>query len=158
MHRLHCLILLVSAALSLSSAAAERPNIILIMADDLGFADLGCYGSEIATPNLDRLAASGLRFTQFYNTAKCHSSRVSLLTGLYCDQAGGAKLSRGATIAARRFAILGALGARPAGTWCRTGCLAHLVRTPPKAPPHDTKVATKQPGSSRPTSQARCQV
>lgn len=68
------------------------------MADDLGFADLGCYGSEIDTPNLDALAADGLRFTQFYNTAKCHSSRVSLLTGLYCDQAGGATLSRGATI------------------------------------------------------------
>jgi arylsulfatase A-like enzyme len=83
----------------ITAAAAERPNIILIMADDLGFADLGCYGSEIETPNLDSLAAAGLRFTQFYNTAKCHSSRVSLLTGLYCDQAGGAKLSRGATIA-----------------------------------------------------------
>ncbi|MDB4538000.1 sulfatase-like hydrolase/transferase, partial [Akkermansiaceae bacterium] len=76
-----------------------RPNIVLIMADDLGFADLGCYGSEIETPNLDTLAKDGLRFTQFYNTAKCHSSRVSLLTGLYCDQAGGASLSRGATIA-----------------------------------------------------------
>ncbi|OUV41442.1 MAG: hypothetical protein CBC62_03605, partial [Opitutia bacterium TMED102] len=69
------------------------------MADDLGFADLGCYGSEIRTPNLDALAAKGLRFSQFYNTAKCHSSRVSLLTGLYCDQAGGATLTRGATIA-----------------------------------------------------------
>ena len=80
-------------------ARAERPNIVLIMADDLGFSDLGCYGSEIETPNLDALAANGLRFTQFYNTAKCHSSRVSLLTGLYCDQAGGAKLNHGATIA-----------------------------------------------------------
>jgi arylsulfatase len=69
------------------------------MADDLGFSDLGCYGSEIATPNLDTLAANGLRFSQFYNTAKCHSSRVSLLTGLYCDQAGSTKLRRGATIA-----------------------------------------------------------
>ena len=82
-----------------TAIAQERPNIILIMADDLGFSDLGCYGSEIETPNLDSLAAAGLRFTQFYNTAKCHSSRVSILTGLYCDQAGGAKLSRGATIA-----------------------------------------------------------
>ncbi len=89
-----CLILAPALA-----AAAERPNIVLIMVDDLGFADLGCYGSEIETPNLDRLAADGLRFTQFYNTAKCHSSRVSLLTGLYCDQAGSTKLSRGATIA-----------------------------------------------------------
>jgi arylsulfatase A-like enzyme len=79
--------------------ADQRPNIVLIMADDLGFADLGCYGSEIRTPNLDALAANGLRFSQFYNTAKCHSSRVSLLTGLYCDQAGSASLSRGATIA-----------------------------------------------------------
>ena len=94
-----CLCLSVIAALPVSAAEAERPNIILIMADDLGFADLGCYGSEIETPNLDGLAARGLRFTQFYNTAKCHSSRVSLLTGLYCDQAGGATLSRGATIA-----------------------------------------------------------
>jgi len=79
--------------------AAKRPNIVLIMADDLGFADLGCYGSEIQTPNLDTLAGEGLRFSQFYNTAKCHSSRVSLLTGLYCEQAGGAELDRGATIA-----------------------------------------------------------
>ena len=61
---------------------SKRPNIILIMADDLGFSDLGCYGSEIETPNLDQLAENGLRFSQFYNTAKCHSSRVSLLTGL----------------------------------------------------------------------------
>lgn len=82
-----------------STATAERPNIVVIMADDLGFSDLGCYGSEIETPNLDALAANGLRFTRFYNTAKCHSSRVSLLTGLYCDQAGGAKLNRGATFA-----------------------------------------------------------
>ena len=81
------------------SNRSDRPNVVLIMADDLGFADIGCYGSEIRTPHLDALAAKGLRFSQFYNTAKCHSSRVSLLTGLYCDQAGGAGLSRGATIA-----------------------------------------------------------
>ncbi|MFT6863426.1 MAG: arylsulfatase A-like enzyme [Akkermansiaceae bacterium] len=74
-------------------------NIVIIMADDLGFSDLGSYGSEIETPHLDALAQDGLRFSQFYNTAKCHSSRVSLLTGLYCDQAGGESLSRGATIA-----------------------------------------------------------
>lgn len=81
-----------------ANAADTRPNVVLIMADDLGFADLGCYGSEIETPNLDALAAGGLRFTQFYNTAKCHSSRVSLLTGLYCDQAGAESLKRGATL------------------------------------------------------------
>ena len=62
--------------LSLTSVFAVRPSIVLIMADDLGFADLGCYGSEIQTPNLDRLAKNGLKFSQFYNTAKCHSSRV----------------------------------------------------------------------------------
>ncbi|MAT12282.1 MAG: sulfatase [Rhodopirellula sp.] len=84
---------------SLVTYGDDRPNILLIMADDLGFSDIGCYGSEIPTPNLDKLANNGLRFTQFYNTSKCHSSRVSLLTGLYCDQAGGESLSRGATIA-----------------------------------------------------------
>jgi len=74
------------------------PNIVLILADDLGFSDLGCYGSEIATPNLDRLANQGLRFSQFYNTAKCHSSRVSLLSGRWCRQAGDESLHRAVTI------------------------------------------------------------
>lgn len=64
-----------------------QPNIILILNDDMGFSDLGCYGGEIATPNLDRLAAGGLRFSQFYNTARCCPSRASLLTGLYPHQA-----------------------------------------------------------------------
>jgi arylsulfatase A-like enzyme len=94
-----CLTICSLVSLASEKAFAERPNIVLIMADDLGFADLGCYGAEIETPNLDALASSGMRFNQFYNTAKCHSSRVSLLTGLYCDQAGGAKLNHGATIA-----------------------------------------------------------
>src|SRR3954470_18022483 len=66
----------------------SRPNIIVIMADDLGFSDLGCYGSEIPTPNLDKLAANGLRFTQFYNTPRCCPSRAALLTGLYPHQTG----------------------------------------------------------------------
>ena len=69
-------------------AAPRRPNIILIMADDMGFSDIGCYGSEIHTPNLDRLAAGGVRFTQFYNTARCCPTRAALLTGLYSHQAG----------------------------------------------------------------------
>lgn len=64
------------------------------MVDDMGFSDLGCYGSEIDTPNMDKLAAGGVRFTQFYNTAKCHSSRVSLLSGRWCKQAGDTALSR----------------------------------------------------------------
>ncbi|HJZ59302.1 MAG TPA: arylsulfatase [Gemmataceae bacterium] len=67
---------------------AVRPNVLLILADDLGYADLGCYGGEIATPNLDRLAANGLRFRQFYNASRCCPSRASLLTGLYPHQAG----------------------------------------------------------------------
>ena len=67
---------------------AKKPNVVLIMADDMGFSDLGCYGSEIHTPNLDRLAAGGLRFTQFYNTARCCPTRACLLTGLYPHQAG----------------------------------------------------------------------
>ena len=67
---------------------ARRPNVLLMMADDMGFSDLGCYGSEIHTPNLDSLASNGLRFTQFYNTARCCPTRASLLTGLYPHQAG----------------------------------------------------------------------
>lgn len=68
--------------------AAEQPNIILILADDLGVSDLGCYGGEIDTPNIDALAAGGVRFTQFYNSARCCPSRASLMTGLYPSQAG----------------------------------------------------------------------
>ena len=71
-----------------ATLAAPRPNVIVILADDVGFCDLGCYGSEIHTPNLDSLAAGGLRFTQFYNTARCCPSRAALLTGLYSHQAG----------------------------------------------------------------------
>ena len=63
--------------------ADDRPNILLILADDLGYSDLGCYGGEIRTPNLDRLAEGGLRFTQFYNTGRCWPTRASLLTGYY---------------------------------------------------------------------------
>ena len=66
----------------------DAPNIILIMGDDMGYSDIGCYGGEINTPQLDALAAGGLRFTQFYNTARCCPTRASLLTGLYPQQAG----------------------------------------------------------------------
>ena len=66
--------------------AATRPNILFILADDMGFADAGCYGGEIATPNLDRLASNGVRFTQFYNTARCWPTRAALLTGHYPQQ------------------------------------------------------------------------
>lgn len=67
---------------------ATRPNIVIILADDLGYSDLGCYGGEVQTPNLDALAANGVRFTSFYNCARCCPTRASLLTGLYPHQAG----------------------------------------------------------------------
>jgi arylsulfatase len=70
------------------SAPPRRPNIIVMMADDMGFSDLGCYGSEIRTPNIDSLATGGVRFTHFRNTARCCPSRASMLTGLYAHQAG----------------------------------------------------------------------
>ena len=82
---------LLATALALGTAlhaAAPPPNIIVIMSDDVGYSDIGCYGSEIATPNLDALAQGGVRFTQFYNTARCCPARASLLTGLYAHQAG----------------------------------------------------------------------
>lgn len=66
--------------------ANERPNIIFILADDMGFSDLACYGGEIETPHLDALAADGLRFTQFYNTARCWPTRAALMTGYYAQQ------------------------------------------------------------------------
>jgi len=88
------LIGLLSATLTLvtcrttAASAGQRPNIAVILVDDMGFSDLGCYGGEIPTPNLDKLAAGGLRFTQFYNTGRCCPTRAALLTGLYSHQAG----------------------------------------------------------------------
>jgi len=74
-------------------APPRRPNIIVILADDMGFSDAGCYGSEIHTPNLDYLAEQGIRYTQFYNTSRCCPTRASLLTGLYNQQAGIGKMT-----------------------------------------------------------------
>ena len=68
--------------------AADRPNFVIVFCDDLGWSDIGCYGSEIETPNIDKLAANGIRFTQAYNTSRCCPSRASLLTGLWSHQAG----------------------------------------------------------------------
>ncbi|HEX3148794.1 MAG TPA: arylsulfatase [Gemmataceae bacterium] len=90
------------------AAEPSRPNVLLILADDMGFSDAGCYGGEIATPNLDALAKNGLRFTQFYNTARCWPSRAAILTGYYAQQV-------------RRDTVLGiqsgSQGVRPA--WAR---------------------------------------
>ena len=74
-----------------------RPNFILIMVDDMGYSDLGCYGGEVKTPNIDKLAKNGLRFTQFYNTAKCHTTRAELLTGNYAYSIGDNHMEHGAT-------------------------------------------------------------
>src|SRR5438093_11794426 len=88
---LFILLLALTVALGLPANAARKsalppPNIVIILADDLGFSDVGCYGGEIQTPNIDKLASNGLRFTQFYNTARCWPSRASILTGYYAQQ------------------------------------------------------------------------
>lgn len=82
------LLAIIATARSVHADEPQRPNIILMMADDMGFSDIGCYGGEIRTPNLNGLADGGLRFTQFYNTARCCPTRASLMTGLYPHQAG----------------------------------------------------------------------
>ncbi|WP_419195129.1 sulfatase-like hydrolase/transferase [Novipirellula herctigrandis] len=74
--------------LSTCAVASDKPNIIVVLADDLGYSDLGCYGGELSTPNIDGLAEGGIRFTQVYNSARCCPSRASLMTGLYPSQAG----------------------------------------------------------------------
>lgn len=82
---LFCLLLL-SCSQSRKEERSQLPNIILISADDLGWSDIGCYGSEVQTPNLDRLGEGGMRFTRFHNTSKCFPSRACLLTGVYAQQ------------------------------------------------------------------------
>src|SRR4051794_11005884 len=82
------LVLAVAGCSAATCQAAERPNILIILADDLGYSDIGCFGSEIATPNLDRLAGEGVRLTQFYNQARCCPTRAALLTGRYPHQVG----------------------------------------------------------------------
>ena len=85
-HRVLTFFSIWTCGLPLIAIADDRPNVVIVLADDLGYSDLGCYGGEIDTPNLDRLAAQGLRFSQFYNTARCWPSRAALLTGYYAQQ------------------------------------------------------------------------
>ena len=73
---------------------SQKPNIVLIMADDIGISDVGCFGGEISTPNIDRLASGGLRFSTFYNMAKCNPTRSSLLTGLYSGGNGAVHIAQ----------------------------------------------------------------
>ena len=103
-----------------ATAAPSKPNIIVILSDDMGYSDLGCYGGEIETPNLDGLAANGLRYTQFYNTGRCCPTRASLLTGLYAHQAGIGEMTsdggqRGYRGDLSRNAVTIAEALRPAG-------------------------------------------
>lgn len=118
---LMCLVICGSFQLVAEAATKDtaRPNIVLIVADDMGFSDLGCYGGEIETPHLDRLAKGGLRFTQFYNNAICVSTRASLMTGLYSQQVGNGKLQNCVTIAE----VLRSAGYRTliAGKWHLAG-------------------------------------
>jgi arylsulfatase A-like enzyme len=88
MKSLSILSFLASCLLALPSAAESRPNVLVILADDLGYSDLGCFGSEIPTPNIDRLATGGLRYSSFYNSARCCPSRAALMTGLHPHEAG----------------------------------------------------------------------
>ena len=83
---LFCLSLALVSARGAEGESVSSPNILVIVADDLGYSDLGCYGAEISTPNLDRLAEGGLRFTEFYNTARCWPTRAALMTGYYPQQ------------------------------------------------------------------------
>ena len=103
-----------------AAAADTRPNILVVLMDDLGYSDLGCYGGDAHTPNIDALAEDGLRFTQFYNMARCCPTRAALMTGLYPHQVGlivnGRSLNHnGVTIAE----ALGATGYQTAlvGKW-----------------------------------------
>ncbi len=109
------------------SARAGKPNILVILFDDLGYSDLGCYGGEIETPNIDSLAKGGVRFESFYNSARCCPSRASLMTGLYPPQAGIASFTTRNPDKRRGPAYLGRLNNRcvtlaetlkPAGYGC----------------------------------------
>jgi len=101
MSRLLAVLLISFAAAFISRASPDRtrPNIILIMVDDMGYSDIGCYGGEVKTPNIDMLAEGGLRFTQFYNCAKCAQTRATLLTGNYDQAVGVNDMRYGATFA-----------------------------------------------------------
>ena len=92
-----------------ASLFAEKPNVIVILLDDMGYSDLGAFGGEVRTPHIDGLAKNGLRFTQSYNSARCCPSRAALLTGLYSHQAGIANFTGGDKSRRKGPAYLGRL-------------------------------------------------
>ena len=114
-----------SAAPSGQDVQAPRPNIVLILCDDMGWSDIGCFGGEIRTPSIDRIAAEGLRFTRFYNNAKCTTTRASLVTGLYPRRRGALLKENMATVGE----VLGRAGYSTAlsGKW-------HLGSRAPRRP------------------------
>ena len=119
--------------LSILSAAyaGERPNILIILADDLGYSDLGFQGGEIETPNIDRLADDGLTFTQFYNCARCGPTRASIMTGLYSHQVGVYELEPvepGNNIFLSELLAENGYATYMSGKW-------HLGNTPERLPP-----------------------
>ncbi len=103
---------LIATGAAPAAAAADRPNILVILLDDLGYSDLGCYGGEIDTPNIDALAEGGVRFESFYNSARCCPSRASLMTGLYPPQTGIASFTTREPHPTRGPAYLGRLNDR----------------------------------------------
>lgn len=118
-----------------AAAKSSKPNIVFILADDLGYSDAGCYGSEIDTPNLDALAGGGLRFTQFYNTARCWPTRSALLTGYYAQQIRSdvlPELGRGAKGTRPTWAPLLADLLKPAGYRSYTSGKWHIDGDPPE--------------------------
>lgn len=108
-----------------AAASAAPPNIVLIMADDMGFSDIGCFGGEVRTPNIDRLAREGMMFTQFYNNAKCTTTRASLLSGMY-PRGNGNNIPREIPTIAETMAANGYRTAM-SGKW-------HLGNKPPQRP------------------------
>src|SRR5829696_7719772 len=96
-------VFLQASATALVAAPARKPNFVVILADDMGFSDARCYGGEIDTPNLDRLASSGVRFTQAYSTARCGPSRSCLLTGYYAQQTASDVMTPGKVPAYTKF-------------------------------------------------------
>ncbi|RZO71248.1 MAG: arylsulfatase, partial [Limisphaerales bacterium] len=120
------IVLLLTLGINGIILAKAKPNIVLIMCDDMGWSDIGCYGGEVRTPHLDRLASEGLRFTQFYNSAKCTTTRAALLTGLYPRQKKG-PLLKGSMVTLGESLQLGGYQTSMSGKW-------HLGSTKPRRP------------------------